>query len=340
MAYEGWIKIHRKILEDATVMRDPEHFTIWMFLLLNATHTQMEKYFKGEKIILQPGQLITGRKSISKQCNISESKIQRILKLFESEQQIEQQTTNLNRLITILRWNEYQQSEQQSEQPVNNKSNFLSCSEDEIKKTPKSEQQMNSHDTVTPSDTEDSTINSEQPVNNQRTTSEQPVNTNKNVKNVNNDKNDKNIINSITLDRPTGADPANHNASVDDDSCFEIIKTRFEVDIKNEPADPRDYVSITSAIRDYPAEFILQTIQSLVDRGVKNIKSFNYVAKVLESAWEEKNKQARKKKNIIKHEETTIDGENFDDLLKRKQKEFLQNHLEGLSERTGDTESN
>ena len=67
---------------------------------------------------------------------------------------------------------------------------------------------------------------------------------------------------------------------------------------------------------------------------------FNYVAKVLESAWEEKNKQARKKKNIIKHEETTIDGENFDDLLKRKQKEFLQNHLEGLSERTGHTESN
>lgn len=34
-------------------------------------------------------------------------------------QQIEQQTSTKNRLITIINWNEYQQSEQQIEQQVN-----------------------------------------------------------------------------------------------------------------------------------------------------------------------------------------------------------------------------
>jgi DNA-binding MarR family transcriptional regulator len=94
--------------------------------------------FKGKKIILQPGQLITGRLAIAKQFKISESKVQRVLKTLENEQQIEQQTSNENRLITILNWSEYQNSEQQIELPVNNE-----C-----------------------------------------TTSEQPVNTYKNVKNV------------------------------------------------------------------------------------------------------------------------------------------------------------
>ena len=51
---------------------------------------------------------------------INESKIQRILKTFEIEQQIEQQTNPRCRLISILRWIDYQLDEQQSEQQVNN----------------------------------------------------------------------------------------------------------------------------------------------------------------------------------------------------------------------------
>lgn len=45
----------------------------------------------------------------------------RILKLFENEKQIEQQTSNRNRLISIVRWHEYQQSEKQNEKQVKNK---------------------------------------------------------------------------------------------------------------------------------------------------------------------------------------------------------------------------
>ena len=118
---------------------------VWIYILLNSTHKEYDTLFKGERITLQKGQLITGRKSISEKLKINESKVQRILKTLENEQQIEQQNGNKNRLITILSWDKYQQDEQQTEQQVNNN----------------------------------------------RTTSEQQVNTNKNEKNIKNEKNKK-----------------------------------------------------------------------------------------------------------------------------------------------------
>ncbi|MNW44141.1 hypothetical protein D3C74_213630 [compost metagenome] len=133
---DGWIKLHRKTLDNPVVCKDGDHLAVWMYLLMNATHKEQAAVFGGEKLTLQPGQLITGRKKISERFNIHESKVQRILKSFEIEQQIEQQTNNQNRLISILSWSDYQEDEQQPKQPVNN----------------------------------------------ERTTDEQPVNTNKNVR--------------------------------------------------------------------------------------------------------------------------------------------------------------
>lgn len=118
---EGWIKLHRKTLDNPVISKDADYLAVWIYLLLNATHKEVSAIFKGKKILLIPGQLITGRKSISDDLSISESKIYRILNDFKSEQQIEQQTSNKNSLITILKWNEYQNNEQQDEQQMNNK---------------------------------------------------------------------------------------------------------------------------------------------------------------------------------------------------------------------------
>lgn len=117
---EGWIKIHRKILENPIICKDSDYLAVWIYILLNATHKEIPALFKGKKIILQKGQLITGRKSMSNYLRVSESKIYRIINDFKSEQQIEQQTSNQNSLITILNWDKYQQNEQQNEQQMNN----------------------------------------------------------------------------------------------------------------------------------------------------------------------------------------------------------------------------
>ena len=116
----GFIKQYRSILNNPICCKDADTFAVWNYLLLKATHKPYYVLFKGAKVLLQPGQLITGRKKIARFWHISESKVQRILKMLKSEQQIEQQTSNVSRLITVSNWDKYQVSEQQSEQPVNN----------------------------------------------------------------------------------------------------------------------------------------------------------------------------------------------------------------------------
>lgn len=117
---EGYIWIHRKILDNPIVMKDTDHFVVWMYLLLNASHKGCPVIFNGKKTMLKAGQLITGRKKIAEKTGINESKVNRILKTFKSDQQIEQQTCPQNSLITILNWDKYQYCEQQNEQQVNN----------------------------------------------------------------------------------------------------------------------------------------------------------------------------------------------------------------------------
>ena len=116
----GYIKLYRQLLDNPVVCKDADHYAIWGYLLLSATHDNYDVVFGKMRITLKPGQLITSRKSISKQFHINESKCERVLTLFKNEQMIEQQSSSKNRLITILKWIDYQSLEQQNEQQVNN----------------------------------------------------------------------------------------------------------------------------------------------------------------------------------------------------------------------------
>lgn len=116
----GWIKLHRKLLDNPIIMKDSDHLAVWMYLLLNATHAEYPALFRGEKIMLMPGQLITGRKSIAASLSINESKVRRVLDCFENDQQISRQKSNKNSLISIVNWDKYQCFDQQNDQQVTN----------------------------------------------------------------------------------------------------------------------------------------------------------------------------------------------------------------------------
>ena len=104
----GWIKAYRKMLDNPVCCKDSDYFSVWMYLLLNATHKEHSVIFKGKRVILKAGQLVTGRQVIAKKFKISESKVQRILADLESEKQIEQETATRSRIIKILGWENYQ----------------------------------------------------------------------------------------------------------------------------------------------------------------------------------------------------------------------------------------
>lgn len=93
------------------VFKNGNHLRVWLYLLLKANHKADKIMWNGGTLEVKEGQLVTGRKAISLDTSISESSIERALKYLEIEQQIEQQKTTKFRLITIIKWKEYQVKE-------------------------------------------------------------------------------------------------------------------------------------------------------------------------------------------------------------------------------------
>lgn len=117
----NYIKLMRSLKDKSYYSKDSEKLHLWIHLLLTANWSDREELLGGKPIKCKAGQFTTGRKQLSKETGISESKIERLLTYFEKiEQQIEQRKTSTNRLISILNWDKYQVSEQQSGQRVNN----------------------------------------------------------------------------------------------------------------------------------------------------------------------------------------------------------------------------
>lgn len=103
----GWVKIHRKIIENPIFKRSA-YFHLWITLLLKSNHKQTKMMWNGGIIVVNEGQLITGRKSLSEETGIPESTIEDILRYLETQHQIQQQKTTKYRLVTILNWKDYQ----------------------------------------------------------------------------------------------------------------------------------------------------------------------------------------------------------------------------------------
>jgi ribosomal protein S15P/S13E len=121
MKEKGYIRLYRSVKDNPVVWRDSDHVAIWVYLLLNATYQELDVIFKGSRLLLSPGQLIIGRKSIASELKIDENKVRRVLKYFESEQQITLEASNKNTLVTIRNWSLYQGRTDINEQKVTNK---------------------------------------------------------------------------------------------------------------------------------------------------------------------------------------------------------------------------
>lgn len=114
----GWIKVHRA-LSGHHVASDPHSLSVWLHMLLMANHREAKRQINGRVIAVQPGQLITSRKSLAEKTGVNESKVERVLKMLQSEQLIEQHGTAKFRVISIVNWAKYQLDEQVGEQLVN-----------------------------------------------------------------------------------------------------------------------------------------------------------------------------------------------------------------------------
>lgn len=121
---QGWIKLHRKIV-DSPIWNDPHYLKLWLYCLMKATHKDREVIIGNQVIKLTPGEFITGRKSLADDLNdgvkaklkLNELTWWRYLNCLERMQMLNIKKTNKYSIVSIVNWHEYQETEHQ----MNNK---------------------------------------------------------------------------------------------------------------------------------------------------------------------------------------------------------------------------
>ena len=116
--YRGYIKIWRKTF-DSGIQRDPKLFLLWVYLLTEATHKEIDLLIGNQKVHLVPGQLVTGRKTLAKNLFLSQQEIRTRLLRLEKFGNLTIKSTNKFSIISIINWDTYQVKESVTNQQSN-----------------------------------------------------------------------------------------------------------------------------------------------------------------------------------------------------------------------------
>lgn len=114
---QGWIKLHRQILEWEWYS-DNNCFRLFLHLLLKANHK--EKRFKG--LELKVGSIVTSRDLLARETGLSSQQIRTALSKLISTNEITSVTSSQGTIIQIVSYEKYQISTNEitNEQPTNN----------------------------------------------------------------------------------------------------------------------------------------------------------------------------------------------------------------------------
>ncbi len=121
MNNQGWIKLYRKF-NDTAFKKKPLVVALFVDLLTNANHLKKTIIFNDKPLTIEAGELVTGRKELSKRTGISQQSIRTGLVTLKSTNTITITPTNKFSLITILNWKDYQglTSKLTNKQPTSN----------------------------------------------------------------------------------------------------------------------------------------------------------------------------------------------------------------------------
>lgn len=123
----GWIKVHRK-MKDSSVFGDPDILRLWLLCLMKATYIKRGVLIDKEEIILEPGQFVTGRKSLSQEYNemlspkkkVKETTLWHWMQKLKKWRKIDINSNTKYSLVTIVNWDEHQDRLTTNQQQVDN----------------------------------------------------------------------------------------------------------------------------------------------------------------------------------------------------------------------------
>lgn len=114
---QGWVKLHRDLLDWEWYTHLPTK-TLFIHLLLKANHK--DNNYRGK--LVKRGGLLTGRELLSKETGLSVQQIRTALKNLISTNEITNESTKQGSYIQIVRYDEYQDTTNEStnDQPTTN----------------------------------------------------------------------------------------------------------------------------------------------------------------------------------------------------------------------------
>ena len=98
----GWIKLHRKLV-DNPIFKNDKLFRVFMYCLLKASHKEHDQLVGDSVVALKSGQLATGRKAISNATGLSEQNIKTAFSKLKALGILTIKPTNKYSIITIAK---------------------------------------------------------------------------------------------------------------------------------------------------------------------------------------------------------------------------------------------
>ena len=106
---EGWIKLHRQIIEHPDYFSEPfTRVMAWIDLLMLANHKGMNMYVRGNKVEIKRGDTAIAQETLATRWKWSRSKVRRYLNELEKDRQIVQQKSNVISTISVVNYDAYQ----------------------------------------------------------------------------------------------------------------------------------------------------------------------------------------------------------------------------------------
>lgn len=103
----GWIKLHRQFMA-SPYFTESVAVHVWVACLLRAAHKPKDFFLKRERITLQPGQFVMGRKEFGESIGISGSTAWYWLLQFEADSMVDIRKTAKGSIVSVKNWVQYQ----------------------------------------------------------------------------------------------------------------------------------------------------------------------------------------------------------------------------------------
>lgn len=113
MAFQGWVKAHRKLMENAIIWETSEPYdrrSAWMYLVMMANHEDKEIRIDNNVITVKRGQHYTSIQKLAEKWHWSRNRADRFLGMLTSANMVYADRTPRGTLLTIVNYGFYQGS--------------------------------------------------------------------------------------------------------------------------------------------------------------------------------------------------------------------------------------